>query len=136
MNQDLVMAEWRRAGESLGAAATYESAGYYADSISRAYYAAFHAAKAALLLDEIEPYNHSGVISRFGEHIAITGRVERERGRELNRLERLRNAADYDVEKVFKEADARDAHQRAAAFLDRIRELLTNHIPPDELERG
>lgn len=129
-----MIAEWRRARESLGAAATYESTSYYADSISRAYYAAFHAAKAALLLDEIEPNNHRGVINRFGEHIVTTYGVERAWGRELNQFEKLRNDADYEVEMVFGEADARAAYQRAAAFLDRIRALLTIHIPLDELE--
>ena len=134
MNRDLVIAEWRRARESLGAAVTYESASYCADSISRAYYAAFHAAKAALWLDDIEPSTHQGVISRFGEHIVVTHYVEREWGRELNPLAKLRNDADYEVEMVFGEADARDAYQRAAAFLDRIRALLTDYIPLDELE--
>ena len=134
MNRDLAIAEWQRARESLGAAATYESAGYYADSISRAYYAAFHAAKAALWLDDIEPSTHQGVISRFGEHIVRIHYVEREWGRELNRLEELRNDADYEVEIVFGEADARAAYQRATAFLDRIRALLTDYIPLDELE--
>ena len=136
MNRDLAIAEWQRARESLGAAATYESAGYYADSISRAYYAAFHAAKAALWLDDIEPSTHQGVISRFGEHIVVTHYVEREWGRELNRLEELRNDADYEVEMVFGEADAHAAYQRAAAFVDRIRVLLTDYIPVDELEPG
>ena len=37
-------------------------------------------------------------------------------------------------EMVFGEADARAAYQRAAAFLDRIRALLTDYIPLDELE--
>lgn len=134
MNRDQAIAEWQRARESLGAAATYESSGYYADSISRAYYAAFHAAKAALMLDDIEPSTHQGVISRFGEHIVTTYRVERAWGRELNQLAKLRNDADYEVEMVFGEADARAAYQRAAAFLDRIRALLTIHIPLDELE--
>ncbi len=134
MNRDLAIAEWQRARESLGAAATYESAGYYADSISRAYYAAFHAAKAGLWLDDIEPSTHQGVISRFGEHIVGIHYVEREWGRELNRLEELRNDADYEVEMVFGEADARAAYQRATAFLDRIRALLTDYIPLDELE--
>ncbi|MDE2786726.1 MAG: HEPN domain-containing protein [Chloroflexota bacterium] len=134
MNKDQAIAEWRRARESLGAAATYESTIYYADSISRAYYAAFHAAKSPLLLDDIEPRTHEGVIRRFGERIVRIHHVEPVWGRELNQLQKLRNDADYEVEMVFGEADARAAYQRAAAFLHRIRALLTIHIPLDELE--
>ena len=134
MNRALIVAEWRRARESLWAAATYESAGYYADSISRAYYAVFHAATAVLLVDDIERDTHRGMIGAFGEHIVKTSRVEREWGRELNQLAELRNDADYKVYMTFGETDARAAYQRAAAFLDRIGQLLIVQISPDELE--
>lgn len=42
------MAEWNRARESLRAAETLTREGFYADAISRAYYAILHSAKAAL----------------------------------------------------------------------------------------
>ena len=55
MNRKSAIAEWRRATESLGAARSCQRDGYYADSISRAYYAILHAAKAALHLHDVSP---------------------------------------------------------------------------------
>ena len=74
------------------------------------------------------------MINRFGWHVVMTYHVEPEWGSELRQIEQLRNRADYVVANAFGEADARAACQRATAFLDRIRALLTIHIPLDELE--
>ena len=112
----------------------YQRDGYYADSISRAYYAILHAAKAALHLHEVTAESHSGVRSMFGLHIVNTGLVEPEWGAEIGRSEGRRNASDYDAMLHFDEQDAREASDRAAAFLDRIRPLLTGSIPPESLE--
>ena len=46
----------------------------------------------------------------------------------------LRFDADYDVTLEFDEQDAREASERAQAFLDRIHPLLTSSIPPQDLE--
>ena len=138
MNRDLVKVEWRRARESLGAAATYESAGYYADSISRAYYAVFHSVAAALQLYDIDVNSyrrpHRALGGLFGRHIVNRNLLQAELSREIGRLLQLRINADYRVEMVFGESEAREAYERAAAFLDRIRTLLIDHIPIDELE--
>ena len=48
MNRTLVIAEWKRAKFSLRAASSCLRDRCYADAVSRAYYAAFHAARAAL----------------------------------------------------------------------------------------
>jgi len=49
----MVLAEWRRALDSLAAAELLAAEGYGADAISRAYYAALHAAKAALQVRDV-----------------------------------------------------------------------------------
>lgn len=134
MNRKSAIAEWRRATESLGAARSCQRDGYYADSISRAYYAILHAAKAALHLHDVTSESHSGVRSMFGLHIVKTGLVEPEWGAEIGRSEGRRNASDYDAMLHFDEDDAREASDRAAAFLDRIHPLLTSSIPPEDLE--
>ncbi len=42
--------------------------GFVRAAISRAYYAAFHAARAALLTEGESPKSHGGVRNRFGYH--------------------------------------------------------------------
>ena len=136
MSKERAIYEWPRARESLGAASTYEQGSYYADAISRSYYAVMHAAKAALQIYDVDVNRHRALGGLFGQHIIKRNLLQSELSREIGDLSRLRSDADYQVEMVFGEADARDAYQRAAAFLDRIRELLTDYIPLDELEPG
>ena len=44
----------------------------YESSVSRAYYAMFYAAEAALLTRDLSFSSHKGVISAFGEHFVKT----------------------------------------------------------------
>ena len=134
MSRESAIAEWRRATESMGAARSCQRDGYYADSVSRAYYAVLHAAKAALHLYGVTAESHSGVRSMFGLHIVKTGLIEPEWSAEIGRSEGKRIASDYDAKLHFDEQDAREACHRADAFLNRIHPLLTTSIPPEHLE--
>jgi len=135
MNRVLVLGEWKRATESLGAAESCRRDGYYADSVSRAYYAILHAAKAALYLRGISAESHAAVKRLFGLHLVKTGLVEAKWGSFAGESLDLRLAADYDVETPFSEADARDDCERARSFLVRIRALLlANGLSPEELQ--
>jgi uncharacterized protein (UPF0332 family) len=64
------------------------------DALSRAYYSAFHAARALLLLDGIEPKTHSGVLGMFSAHWVKTGRMESAQVLVLTRLQSYRLASD------------------------------------------
>ena len=76
MNVDLAREEWRRANECLAAARVCLDNELNADSISRSYYAVFHAASATLHTLSIILGNHRGVRMQFGLHIARPGLVE------------------------------------------------------------
>jgi uncharacterized protein (UPF0332 family) len=121
---ELVLAEWQRAGQSLRAAQVCLRHAFYEDSISRAYYAILHAAKAVLQLHGIAAESHAGVKRLFGQHLVLTGLLEAEWGTTLGRSSDLRLVSDYDVETQLSEADAREACDRAGAFLTRMRTLL------------
>jgi uncharacterized protein (UPF0332 family) len=56
------------------------------DAVSRAYYAAFHAAQAALLTEGQKPESHKGVVTLFGLLLAKTGKVDKGYGRILANL--------------------------------------------------
>lgn len=68
MNRPVVLAEWKRSIECLGAAGSCHRDGFYADSVSRAYYAVLHAAKAALSLQGIDAESHAAV-KRLFDHL-------------------------------------------------------------------
>ena len=134
MSRESAIAEWRRATESMGAARSCHRDGYYADSVSRAYYAILHAAKAALQLHGVTAESHAGVKRMFGQHLVKSGLVEPEWASALGDSADERVASDYDAKLHFDEQDAREACDRANAFLDRIRPVLTTSIPPQHLE--
>lgn len=124
MNRPLILAEWRRAVESLGAAGSCRRDGFYADSVSRAFYAILHAAKAALQVEGIAAESHAAVKRLFGLHLIQAGLVEAEWGSFPGESLDVRLTAEYDVETSFSEEDARDECERATAFRGRIRRLL------------
>ena len=53
------------------------------DAISRAYYAAYHAAHALLLVVGLEPKSPAGTVSLFGFHFIKTGQLDAKLGRAL-----------------------------------------------------
>lgn len=134
MNRTIVTAEWRRATESLGAAESCRRDGFYADSVSRAYYAILHAAKAALQLQGIAAESHGAVKRLFALHVVQTGLVEANWGTFPGESLDLRLTADYDVEASFSDEDASEGCDQAKAFLVRIRDLLlASGLTPEEL---
>ena len=95
---------------------------------SRAYYAMFDAARAALLASRapVPPdigRTHSGLIAAFGLHLVKSGPVSRDIGRLLKRAEEIRLVADYKGDSVSLD-DAREIVEQAAVFIAAIRECF------------
>ena len=70
----------------------------YDDASSRAYYAMHHAAKAALLMKNIDIKSHKALISKFGESYIKLGGMDKETAKTLSFGFRLRMKSDYDSE--------------------------------------
>ena len=130
MSEAKTIAEWRRAEGCLQVAQLCLQHGFYADAISRAYYAVFHAAKASLELYDISTRNHRGVNILFSRHIVQPGLIESGWSSVIGRLAPMRISADYVVATVFSETQAADACQQADAFANRIRTLLGDIVAP------
>ena len=90
---------------------------------SRAYYAMFYAARAALLAaDQPEAAmgrTHAGLIAAFGERLVKPGLIAVDHGRAFAQVERERLIADYTGEGVAADAAA-IAVERARAFIDAV----------------
>ena len=93
-------------------------------AVSRAYYAAFHAACAALNSRGLEAKTHAGTHALFGEHFVRTGLLDRVHGRSLNQLLQLREGADYEVGRTITMEDGLDSVDRAVAFVEAVEALL------------
>jgi uncharacterized protein (UPF0332 family) len=90
---------------------------------NRAYYAMFHAARAALIAAKVSDAGgktHSGVIAAFGLHLVKNGPFPVELGRAFNHLEHVRVIADYRDEAIDVE-DVRAAIEQAEEFVGAVR---------------
>jgi uncharacterized protein (UPF0332 family) len=107
-----------RCWEELAAARLLAGKGFEAQAVSRAYFAAFFAAEAALMALGETRSKHAGVVSAFVHLLIRGGQLDEEIGRLLRSLFERRNQADYSpVDVPAEEADAaiRDAERVVSA---------------------
>lgn len=134
MRREMVIGEWRRAMNSLGAAEFLQHGNYETDAVSRAYYAIMHAARAALFVHDVETKSHAATKRMFGKHLILTGEIESEWSDYLAEGIDERLLADYDVYAHFSSEEAMHQCERAREFLDRIRQyLLENGMTENDL---
>jgi len=115
-----VQAYLRKAQERLKDAEGMFSLSRYAGTVNRTYYAMFEAAAAMLASLGLVFESHQGVISKFGELLAKTGRVEPRFGHNLKVAFELREDADYALD-----ARAEIPRHSAEAELRKAREFVT-----------
>ena len=116
--------EVERGDQAVRAAQALLDAGLHADSVSRAYYAAYHLLRALLLSRGLEPRSHSGAIHLFNTEFVRGGFLPSSHNRLLGGLQRARELADYDSAVAFSAEDARQSLADARAFAREILELL------------
>ncbi len=119
-----ITANLERAEQSIQAAKEMAASGFYDFVASRAYYAAFYAATAALLDEGLEFSKHSGVIASVHQRLVKTDKLDKEQGKELNWLFELRNVGDYGVTIHVSQQDAERAIRVAETFLSVIKSLI------------
>jgi len=123
-NAEEISACLQRADTSLSAAREMIEKGYFDIAASRAYYAAFYAASALLLKENIDTNKHSGVIASIHRHFVKAGRLDKEQGRNLNWLFELRSVGNYGVSEHVSNGEAQRAVLAAAEFLASAISLL------------
>jgi len=119
-----IAANLERAEQSIEAVKELAGSGFCDFAASRADYAAFYAASAALLNEGLVLSKHSGVIASVHQQLVKTGKMDEGQGKELNWLFGLRTVGDYGVTAHVSQADAEQAVQVAEDFLRVIKSLL------------
>ncbi len=123
MSKDRGEALIARGDTELLAARHLEEAGFSAQATSRAYYAAFYAAEAALLSLGETRSKHSGVLSAFGLLVVKQGGFDPKLAAELRRLFELRSIADYMLLDDI-EPDEYDPIDAARRFVEGVKRWL------------
>lgn len=118
-----------KARGKLSVAETLLRDAHYDDSVSRAYYAAFHAAQGILLTEGLTATTHQGVVNLFGLHLVKTGKFEPRFGKFLANLKDDREDSDYEIFSTIDRATAEHAVKEAQEFLAAAEHYLHQFLP-------
>ncbi|MCP9456379.1 MAG: HEPN domain-containing protein [Nitrospira sp.] len=124
--QELIRGYLAKAREKARVARDLYAKGEWDDAISRAYYAAYHAAQAALLTEGQRADTHKGVVTLFGLLLVKTGKLDKRWGKLLSNLKDDREAGDYDALSYLDEDTARRAVREADEFVEAIERYITS----------
>lgn len=116
--------EIARGDESMRSAELLLAANMLADAVSRAYYGAFHYARALLLMFGEEPVTHVGVERLLHRDIVRPGILDADIARQFGRLQKMRLDADYTSEFVFTAQGANEDVEAARQFIETSRRIL------------
>jgi len=124
---ELIRGYVEKALQKLSVAKELLSNQHYDDAVSRAYYAAFHAAQAALLTEGQQAESHKGVATLFGLFLVRTGKVEKKCGKILANLKDNRESGDYEALSFIDADTAARAVDEADYFCNAVRKYLVNN---------
>ena len=122
--RDAAAAELELADEELRVTGHLLELGHPRIALVRAYFAVFHAVRARLYAEGLEPRSHGGVQHLWNVHFVKTGAYDAATSRLLARLQKFREEADYARAFVVDEAGAREEIEAARGLVERIRREL------------
>ena len=93
-------------------------------SINRLYYAAFYAAIALLLANDIEVKSHNGVKQKLGEEFIVKGKLSKQHAKTFNLLSDFRHKGDYDDLFDFESELVEKLFVPVKEFIDAIDQLI------------
>ncbi len=97
-----------KAARALDVASLVLESGAADDAVNRAYYSAFHVARA--LVELVEPNSggktHKPVLNAFSNHYVRTGKLPKEYGAKINKAMSARHVADYQGDSITEEEAA------------------------------
>lgn len=111
--------EWEKANRTLAEALAQDPSRTPLSVIRTSYYAMFHAALAAILINTVSPpKKHDSVKRQFGDLVKDRGVAFRDAASALSSMLKQRIKADYEADPSLTEEQARAAVITAQAFLD------------------
>jgi len=94
----------------------------YSDSISRAYYGMYNAARGLLFLKDSKPKTHAGVSYELGK--LYRDELSAELTREFSRIQNLRLEADYEPSKKFSKEETEGVIELVEEFVKKARTII------------
>ncbi len=116
--------ELAHADESLKAGYVLMENRLYREALPKFYYALFHAMRALLFTEGLEPRSHEGVSHLFNLHFVKPGLFSNERHRFFKRLMKYRHEADYGLGFDITEKDCDEWRSEVSGIIVEIKEFL------------
>jgi len=116
--------EWKKVIEALSEARLLFEKDHPGGSISRAYYAVFHAGRSLLFSEGLETRSHQGLGRLFSLHFVKTGRFDARFSRILSKAQKYREEADYSADYVFTIGDAGERLKEVGEFISAAENFL------------
>ena len=120
----IARAHLEKAAERLRVAEKLFREGHYEDVVSRAYYAMYHAARAALSMVNAFPKTHEGVVTEFGRRFVLTGIFLKELGKNLADAKAARETYEYSVTATIGRSEAEVILSNAQDFVKEVKKYL------------
>ena len=114
---ELARSRIRRAAGDLRDAELLLQNASFNSSISRSYYAIFHAIRAVNALDGFDSSKHSGVIAHFNQMHVATGDFSRESSKVIQKAFSIRSKSDYDDFYEATREEAAEELEKAKQFI-------------------
>ena len=121
---DLIVYKLDKATQTIREAEVMADAGFYNASVNRLYYAAYYAASALMLSEELETGTHKGTKTMLGLKFIYTGKMEREYGQIYQRLFDSRQAGDYEDFVYYDNESYAQLRPLAIKFIERVRSYI------------
>ncbi len=96
----------------------------FSSTVSRCYYAMFHAAQAMLLTENIVAHTHKGVVLKFSNIFVKTGHFDLNLGKSFAKIQDKREQSDYEIGFRATYQQAEDIYITAVAFVNEVKKEL------------
>ena len=113
-----------RALEDLQSAQKLFTDGHFRAANNRAYYAIFHAIRAALALNRVDSSKHSGVIAEFRRLFIKEGLLPVEISQMIGSAFTIRNASDYDDMFIASKSETKEQIENANYVYGQIKKYI------------
>ncbi len=120
--------EWEQSTDDLDAARFNFEHGRYDTAVNRAYYAAFHAAKACLVLEGHLPRSHTGTQTQFSKYLVRANKVDPKMGQILHGLFENRVESDYNPSVDFTKKRTKELVDDATQFVKSMENVLEKEM--------
>ncbi|PXF60828.1 MAG: hypothetical protein C4B59_07520 [Candidatus Methanogaster sp.] len=97
--------------------------GFFEGAVSHAYYAMNHSAKTFLVLEDISPKMHKGVILQLGKYVKL-GKLNKDEVRSIVHGLTIRDRRNYNIEVVLDDDEVGELLNEAEHFVDRTEEVI------------